>query len=238
MRSETSSPSAPSDEVDRDTSISHLSVVLAHRLRGLVAGIEGFADLLTDTLMEAEQRDLAMKIMEGTARIESILADLQLYGESLDPVMLPIRVDEVMRDVLVPLDDAHRTRVEVDVHGEASARMMLADPFLLRQGLLILMQNALEAVGSRANVRLTVTRFDEAVEFAVWNDGIIAVEDAADVVFTPFFTTKAHNLGVGLSIVRRIARLHDATVELVCNDRELGTCFAFTISDTDGVDPL
>lgn len=234
MRPDTSRLSALNDDLDRDASIAHLSVVLAHRLRGLVAGIEGFTDLLTDTLMEAEQRDLAMKIMEGTARIESVLADLQLYGESLNPVMLPVRVDEVVGDLLVPLDDEERARVQLDVTGEASSRMMLADPFLLRQVLLILIQNALEAERARANVRLQVTGLESAVRFEIWNHGFIDMKNAADVVFTPFFTTKAHNLGVGLSIARRIARLHDAAVELVCNDRKRGTCFAFAIPEPEG----
>lgn len=221
------------DDLDRDESIAHLSVVLAHRLRGLVAGIEGFTDLLSDTLVEQEQRELAMKIMEGTARIESVLADLQLYGESLTPVMLPVRVDEVVRDVLVPLDDDDRERVVLEVTDEAASRMMLADPFLLRQVILILLQNALEADRARTAVRLTVNVREVGVEFEIWNDGYIDVEDAADVIFAPFYTTKAHNLGVGLSIARRIARLHDAHVELTQNDRTGGTCFAFAIPEPD-----
>ncbi|MEX0599180.1 MAG: HAMP domain-containing sensor histidine kinase [Rhodothermales bacterium] len=249
--------------------MAHLSVVLAHRLRGLVAGIEGFADLLNDTLSDADQRELAMKIMEGTARIESILADLQLYGERLHPVMLPVRVDELLRDLFVPLETDRCSAVSVDVsHGTAS-RMVLADPFLLRQVLLILVQNALEADRSGAGVRLCaeasdVLRVDgsgmdgsgmdgsgmdgsdrrdpesaesesaaqvEFIRFEVWNRGTIDVSDARRTVFMPFFTTKAHNLGVGLSIARRIARLHGASLELAHNDSDRGTCFALTIPE-------
>lgn len=217
------------EDLDRDASIAHLALVLAHRLRGLVAGIEGFTDLLSDTLMDEEQRELAMKIMEGTARIESVLADLQLYGEFFDPVMLPVRVDEVVRDLLVPLSDVDRDRVRIDVVEDASRSMMSADPFLLRQLLLILLQNGLEAGRAPAAVRLKIAAGDTSIRFEIWNEGEIATEDAATAVFAPFYTTKAHNLGVGLSIAQRIARLHAARVELVCNDREEGTCFAFTL---------
>jgi signal transduction histidine kinase len=219
------------DDLDRDASIAHLALVLAHRLRGLVAGIEGFTDLLSDTLMDEEQRELAMKIMEGTARIESVLADLQLYGEFIDPVMLPVRVDEVVRDLLVPLSDEDRGRVRIEMVDDAARSMMSADPFLLRQLLLILLQNALEAGRAPAAVRLAIAARSAAVRFEVWNEGLIETDDAATAVFAPFYTTKAHNLGVGLSIAQRIARLHEARVELVCNDREEGTCFAFSLSD-------
>lgn len=237
MRPDHSRFSALPDDLDRDASIAHLALVLAHRLRGLVAGIEGFTDLLSDTLMDGEQRELAMKIMEGTARIESVLADLQLYGEFFEPVLLPVRVEEVVRDLLVPLSDEDRARVRLEVADDACGSMLAADPFLLRQLLLILLQNALEAGRAPATVRLIIADRGADVRFEIWNAGRIETENAADVVFAPFYTTKAHNLGVGLSIAQRIARLHDAQVELACNDRENGTCFAFTLSEAgDAID--
>lgn len=209
--------------------MAQLAVVLAHRLRGLVASIEGFTDLLNDTLQDAEQRDLAMKIMEGTARIESVLADLQLYGEHFDPVMLPIRVEEVLRDLFVPLEGDSKKKVAVETPAEAADKMLDGDPYLLRQALLILVQNAIEADTDGGRARLTVDATGQKVTFEVWNHGTIELEDAEELVFTPFFTTKAHNLGVGLSIARRIARLHDANLELAVNEPDRGTCFTLTV---------
>ncbi len=232
MRPDTSSTAAVHNPYHEE-SIAHLSVVLAHRLRGLVAGIEGFADLLNDTLMDADQRALAMKIMEGAARIESVLADLQLYGESLDPVMLPVRVDEVVKDLFVPLEAARGEEIATRIDDDAAACMLCGDPFLLRQVLLLLLQNALEADRGRATVRLDVLAKPADVRFDVWNGGTIDVENAPEAVFTPFFTTKAHNLGVGLSIARRIARLHGASVALTCNDADRGTCFTLTLPRDD-----
>lgn len=209
-------------------SMAQLAQVLAHRLRGLVASIEGFTDLLTDTLVTRDQRELALKIMEGTSRIESVLADLQLYGESLEPVMLPVRVEEVLARLLTPLPESEQDRIKKFVDTGIGSRMLDADPFLVRQALLILTQNALDATRRGGAVELHVGLADdeERIEFSLWNDGVIGVEHAERLVFAPFYTTKAHNLGVGLTIARRIAKLHGGSLELTGNSIEDGVQFS------------
>lgn len=214
---------------DEHASARRLAQVLAHRLGGLVTGIEGFTDLLADSLATPDQRELALKIMEGASRMESILTDLQRYGEPLKPVMLPVRTHEVLDDLLIPLPDDDRARIEVDEYVDGPTGMLTADPFQLRQALLALLQNALEATRRNARVRMEVSRREDAVCFEVWNEGTIALDHAEEIVFIPFFTTKVHNLGVGLSIARRIAWNHHGTLELTSNSVKEGTRFCLRI---------
>lgn len=215
-----------------DASLAHLSQVLAHRLRGLVAGIEGYTDLLADTLETADQRELAMKILEGAARIESVLADLQLYGELRDPAILPVDLRELTDELLAPLEPADARRVRVLVEGDE--HRLFADPVLLRQALIVLIQNALEASDDDGRV-LVVLRADAAdVCVDVRNDGTIDIEGAEEQVFVPFFTTKAQNLGVGLALARRIAELHGGSLRLTSNSLDDGICFTLTFPVSSG----
>ena len=213
----------------------HFAQVLGHRLRGLVAGIEGFTDLLADSLMSRDQRELALKILEGAARIESVLADLQLYGEPVEPIMLTVEVDDVISVLLPSISEEDRTRIEIRVPPNEGKRRLRADPYLMRQALLVLVQNALEASGPGGIVRVEVGSDgpEKHLRLSVWNGGIIGVEDAERVVFVPFYTTKARNLGVGLSIARRIARVHDGSVSLTSNSAEDGVQFSLILPAAD-----
>ena len=212
-----------------DRAFMDLAHVLAHRLRGLVASIEGFTDLLTDTLSTYEQRELALRIFEGAARIERILADLKLYGAPVEPVPALLHADDVADDLLAVLEEVDLERTVVDVQ-DAAGRTLRADPVLLRQALLILTQNAFEATHT-GTVYLRVYSAAEAEQlcFDVCNGGVIDVDAAAEQVFMPFFTTKAQNLGVGLTIARRIAEAHGGTLMLAENGPATGIRFSLRL---------
>lgn len=205
---------------DDGVALQELAHILAHRLRGLVAGIEGYADLLTDTLETREQRECTLRIVEGTVRIERVLAELQVFSQPVALACVPLTGEEVITGALSVLEEHDAARVEV---ADAPAMALHADPRLLRQALLILLQNALEA--SKGPIRLALTAGDDEVCFAVWNEGVIAVEDAQRRVFVPFYTTKAQNMGVGLAMARRIAVAHAGTLVLAGNDPVDGVCF-------------
>ncbi|MDX1531697.1 MAG: HAMP domain-containing sensor histidine kinase [Rhodothermales bacterium] len=196
---------APAEGGDRV--VADLACVLAHRMRGPVAGIHGYADLLTDILVTDEQRDLALRIFECAAALERMLADLQRYGLDLQPVPSRVPLWPLLRDLAEACGGA-----EVEAAPDLAVE---ADPMLLKQLLLILLQNAHDAVeadASAGRVGIRALPGGRRVRIEVWNDGAVPAA-ARERLFEPFFTTKAQNLGLGLPIARRIARVHGTALE-------------------------
>lgn len=210
--------------------IARLAQILTHRLGGLLASIEGYTVLLAETLTSDEQHELAEKILEGAARIERILADLQLYGRPSEAALLPVRVIEITRDLIAPLPESDARRIRLCLDERTSDHILQADPFLIRQALLILIQNALDASDVDREVTLTSRREDAHICFDIRNEGTI--DGREHDLFEPFYTTKAQNLGVGLPVARHIARLHSGRLELTTNSREDGTCFTLAIPES------
>ncbi len=221
---------APRPKGPSGDGLKHLAQVLAHRIRGLVTGIEGYTDLLIDTLATREQRDLALRILESAVRIERVLADLQRYGRDVRPVMRSLPVRTVLDELAAALDDDDLERIGFDVKVGKDV-LLRVDPVLLRQALLILVQNALDATRNGGSILFSIEGDlpDRSLCFVVQNDGVIPFEDAETKVFSPFFTTKAHNLGVGLTLARRIVQAHGGTLRLATNDPQTGTRFVLTL---------
>lgn len=221
---------APTGPEPSEEALQHLSQILAHRLRGLVTSIEGFADLLTDTLPSREQREMLLRIFEGTSRIERVLMDLQRYSQPVQPLMRRVTVAEILGGLQVALSDEEFERLSIA--WEASNIPFQADPMLFRQTLLALLQNAFDA-DAEGTVRLVVSREqgsdEEQVRFDVWNQTPIPGDDPERQVFVPFYTTKAQNLGVGLSLARRIAEAHEGTLQMTSNTAEEGVCFSVRV---------
>ena len=103
---------------------------------------------------------------------------------------------------------------------------------LLQQVLVNLVVNAMDAVAEtpparrRVAIRTEVRAADVVVSVRDAGTGLPAHINGA--VFTPFVTTKAHGLGIGLTIVRKIVEAHGGTIE-AHNNPEGGATFTVTL---------
>jgi len=140
----------------------------------------------------------------------------------------PVEIQGLVEDTLrFILPEAERSGVAVSSHLPDGAARVEGDHSQLRQALLNLLINALQAMpdGGRLNVTSRVSSAGE-VEIAIADTGAgIAPEDLPKL-FDPYFTTKVRGFGLGLTIVERIIQEHGGTVEVAS---ELGSGATFTI---------
>jgi signal transduction histidine kinase len=121
---------------------------------------------------------------------------------------------------------ATRQGLTIHVATDPSVPMMEIDRGLLRQAILNLVKNGMEAL-SRGGALTIESRCDAAaVEIAVSDTGGGIPGDVAERLFEPFFTTKPQGTGLGLSITRQIIEEHGG--ELAWHNRE-GAGATFTI---------
>jgi len=205
--------------VDNQT-LEDMSLIITHRMQSILSGIEGFAELLGDLVAGEEQRELVRRILEGTARLEYILQDLRFFSRPVQPLRLAVPVNELLIQLRMLLSEAQEYRL--DVQCEEEQTFIRVDPRLFAQALMAVLQNAFEAHKAEEPVQLRVYKKGDAIYFDSWNRGYIQVPFAEERIFQPFFTTKAHNLGLGLAIARRIVRAHEGEIVLAQNHPEQG----------------
>lgn len=100
--------------------------------------------------------------------------------------------------------------------------MVYTDETLLRQVLLNIIKNAIEANPKEICIEAE-EKSDESLEIRISNDGELISEETAEQVFTPFFTTRGNGNGIGLSLSRRIITHLGGTLTL--KTRPI-TCFS------------
>lgn len=107
---------------------------------------------------------------------------------------------------------------------------VFTDRVQIQQVLINLMRNAMEAMRGSERRDLTVRTFADgkfvAVEVSDTGPGI--PDEIAEQLFTPFTTTKAGGMGIGLSISRRIIEAHGGTISVTRNEHG-GATFRFTL---------
>jgi signal transduction histidine kinase len=144
--------------------------------------------LLEDFLQFARPRELNVAAVDAAAAVESVVGFLAGDAEKRK-----IRLEEAVTPGLV-----------------ATA----ADPERLRQVLMNLAINALDATPGGGRVRIEASAEGEDVLFTVDDSGPGIAPEARERLFEPFFTTKPSGSGLGLAIVHAIVSQHGGSVSV------------------------
>jgi two-component system nitrogen regulation sensor histidine kinase NtrY len=171
--------------------------------------------------------DLAVRtIANEIETLKHLLQEFSDFGRLPPPEIAPCRLPSLLVDLetLYGRDVAER-RLSFAPSADVT---FPADPGQMRQALVNLIKNGLEAVGDRGAVAVSSRVVDSCVEIAVADDGdgLDAAQRAQ--LFTPGFTTKTHGSGLGLTMVQRIVHDHGGTVTVDDGSRR-GTTFRIRV---------
>jgi signal transduction histidine kinase len=178
------------------------------------------------------RRALEEIVSDGT-RASAIIARIRAFIKKAPGEKNRLDVNEVIREVLAMMGHGfEENRIVVQSELAEALPLLLGDRVQLQQVLLNLTMNGVEAMTAiidRPRLLWVQSRIDES------GDVLIAVRDSgtglgleADRVFTPFFTTKANGMGMGLSISRSLIEAHGGRLWATPNFPH-GTVFSFTL---------
>ena len=223
--------------VGRVSTMGELAMSLAHELNQPLTAILSNAQAAERLLAKGqtkptELREILADIVADDKRAGDVIRRLRGFLRKDPPqrgsldlnaviqdVVLLVHNDTIMRNVAVVLDLAPRLPA---VH---------ADRVQLQQVVLNLIMNGLDAmrgvVGHPLGIA-TVLNQDGNLQVAVSDRGVGLPEGDEQRVFDAFYTTKAHGLGMGLSIVRSLIHAHDGQV-WARNNEDGGATFTFTL---------
>jgi len=217
-------------EAERMASVGRMASHLAHEIRNPLTAIGGFARSIARRRRDDQKTCRnAMIIYEEARRLERTLVNVLDYTRPLRPRKRPIALNDIVLETL----DQFKTQLrehEVTVRLELAEELppVHADPEMLKQVIINLVRNAIEAMESKGGGTLAIaTAADEGeVELVVADTGIGMEQKTLQSLFSPFFSTKIGGVGLGLSISQRIVRQHGGRIEV---ESELGEGTQFTV---------
>lgn len=197
---------------------------LTHEMKSPLAAIRGAAELLQEPLPEADRQRFVQHIQTQELRLtETIdkllaLAEVEQHGwlQTRQSVSVTALMQETGEGISAKLAGAG-LQLTVELH-DASATV-LGDPFLLRQALSNLLDNAIAFSPAGGMVTLSSALENGSLEIRVSDQGPGIPDYAQERVFERFYSlarpaTGLRSSGLGLPFVREVARLHGGVVEL------------------------
>jgi two-component system NtrC family sensor kinase len=218
-------------------SVGQLAAGVAHEINNPLGSILLLADVMYKETAEGDQRrqDLKM-ITEQARRCKGIVFDLLSFAREnrvmAQETHINRLVESVVAEQLAGAGDLASAYKNVRVVRKLDSRspVIQADPDQLRQCLLNLMSNAVDAMEPDGGTLTISTRVlnRSQIEITVTDTGSGMSEETLGKLFTPFFTTKppGKGTGLGLSIIYGIVKMHRGDIFV---QSELGEGTTFTI---------
>jgi len=221
----------PSSMPDESTlfTIRNMVAVLLHRLRSPMTGMQGYLDMVENVTDERDQRKLS-KVSEGLDYLFEIMDELELLHHADAFITNETDTDKsdaesIIREILYTFDPEIRNRISLVNKSEAGFQFNAAE---LKQILTLLITNAIEhPSGADQPVMIEI---ETTGKINITNGGTPIPDDIASNLYFPFVTSKANNLGIGLSLAQIIASRRQAAVLLTENSNEGGITFSLCCS--------
>ena len=205
---------------ERLATLGQVAAGIAHEIRNPLVGIGSTAALLRDEIDASDEKRADLDIiLNETRRLDRIVNQIIDYARPRDLMPTTWAVDGVVDEVLKLLDTRLETQRIAIVRSCQPALAAYADRDQIKQVLLNLCHNSLDAMPSRGELRIAAGHAGHAghagvfIEISDTGSGI-AQQNLAQV-FQPFFTTgKQHGTGLGLAICQNIAEAHGGDITL------------------------
>lgn len=211
-------------KAERLTAAGQLSASLAHEIRNPLASISGAAGILARGQASAEARAECLEILiKESQRLNKLLSNFLDFARPRLPRLQPADPLELVQSVTaLAQHTASRQGVMLQLQTEGQPREIECDPEQIKQLLLNLILNAIQATDGEATVVVRTLFTEEALCVDVCDRGRGIAPEDRDRIFDPFFTTKENGTGLGLAIAANIAGQHGGT--LGCRPNAGGGC--------------
>lgn len=212
--------------LDRLNAIGEIAASIGHEVRNPMTTVRGYLQRFTQKAAFMEYRMQLELMIEELDRANTIITEFLSLAKNNTGQMKPTDLNLVIKS-LFPLvqADAFRRGNTIELELEDTPEIVIDDKEI-RQCILNLVGNGLDAMPQGGKVTISTAQIGNRVVMTVRDRGPGIPLQIKDKLGTPFFTTKEHGTGLGLSVCYRIAQRHQATIEVETGPE--GTAFHFS----------
>ncbi len=215
---------------DRLATLGQLAAGVAHEINEPLGSILGFAQLSQKSgeLPESAAGDLR-KIVAACLQAREIVNKLKVFARQAPIQKAVISLARVVDEALSLVETRCANQgIEIVRRTETEPCEILADQVQLKQVVVNLVVNSIQAMPDGGTLTVTTGREDNSAIIEVEDTGTGMTDDVKDQIFNPFFTTKevGQGTGLGLCVVHGIVTAHEGTIGV---ESEVGKGSKFTV---------
>ena len=195
---------------DRLSTLGKAAMVIAHEVRNPLGIIKTSAEVVRNraSLGKTEAKLLGY-VIDEVRRIEHLVRDFLDFAHPKAPVRAPVRLTSIAQRVGALANSEMQQRgINLTIADASHGAVIMGDADQLHQALLNLVLNAMDAMPEGGELTVSLAADSGEARISVTDTGAGVSAEAVSQLFTPFFTTKAKGIGLGLAKVQAVAQAH------------------------------
>jgi signal transduction histidine kinase len=212
---------------DRLAAISRVSGGVAHEVKNPLNAILLHVEVAKAKLSRGDtdvqqQMDI---ISREIIRLDRVVKTFLDFTKPVELTMATVPVQELLGEIVdLARPQAESAKIRVNILQEAEGVNVRVDRDLLKQAVLNVVVNAIEAMPEGGELRFEALADEDTAEIRVSDTGAGIPAELRDKIFRLYFTTRKEGSGIGLAMTFRIVQLHDGTIDFTSEPGK-GTTF-------------
>jgi signal transduction histidine kinase len=195
----------------RARELEQLGAQLSHELKNPLSAIKTLVQISARAVQDAESRERLEVIESEIRRMQQVLQDYLSFSRPLEKIRpQEVQLAAIVEDV-VALLAGRAAAANVVFRARGDARVV-ADPLRIKEALLNLVANAVEASPPGSRVEVAIAQDGSSARLVVIDSGRGMAPDVLARIGTPFFTTREEGTGLGVALARATFVRHGGTL--------------------------
>ncbi len=215
----------------RLAAIGRLTSGVAHEVKNPINAIVVHLELLREKMREVDPDTRRHMDIIGREihRLDRVVQTLVDFNRPVELRLTEFDLRRLIEDVaLLATPEAARQGVKVETHLAAAALRVRADADLIKQALLNVVLNGVQAMSEGGVLKIVARQHEMAATIEVCDQGGGIPPDVRDKIFNLYFTTKKTGSGIGLAMTYRVLQLHNGALDFV-TEMGRGTTFRLVL---------
>lgn len=218
----------------RHAALGRMAAGIAHEIRNPLGTLRGFAQYFARSNNNDPKAEEYSGIMvDEVDRLNRTVSALLQFSRSREPEFVDVNLSDLLKKSATFIQpEIESNHIDFHMNLPESDICISADPDLILQAVLNLLQNSIAAVSDNDHIELGLTKENDHIQIWVRDTGKGLTPEERAQMFDPFFTTRKDGTGLGLAVVQQIVEQHMGRIE-VESEAGQGTCIKLTLPKSE-----
>jgi len=191
-------------DMERRATLGNMAAGIAHEIRNPLTSVSATLHGLSRGEEDPERKEMYDLVSSEISRVDQTISEFVNFAKPREPEQEVVQIRDVLKSVKTLINaTAHERSITISLSGDSTLKIYV-DPAQLRQILLNLSLNAMEAMPDGGQLRFRTYEDDGKAKVVVADNGIGMDAAVQEKLLRPFFTTRSGGTGLGLSITNQL----------------------------------